>query len=450
MTTALVVLAAGKGTRMNSDLPKVLHRIGGAPLFWHAVTSGAALEPERVVLVVGHGAEAVHSAAGKFGLEVTVALQAEQNGTGHAVAQALPHLDGFAGDVMVLFGDTPFLRGDTMLAMKAARDHHDVVVLGFEAADPTGYGRLVMDGAQLQRIVEHKDASEAERALTFCNGGLVMADAETLRTLVAGLGNDNAAGEYYLTDIVALADARGLTCTAVACDEAETMGVNTRAQLAEAEAIFQRAKRAEALETGVSLEAPDTVFFSYDTHLGRDVYVEPNVVFAPGVTAETGAQIRAFSHLEGAHVGAGAVVGPYARLRPGAELDANVRIGNFVEVKNASLGEGAKVSHLSYVGDASVGRGSNLGAGTVTCNYNGVEKFHTEIGERVFVGSNTMLVAPVALGDEAMTASGSVITRDVPDGALALGRAEQVTKPGAGKRLMEINKMAKEKRQRGK
>ncbi len=289
-----------------------------------------------------------------------------------------------------------------------------------------------MDGDRLDRIVEFKDATDEERAITLCNSGVIAADAKTLFDLVAAVGNDNAAGEYYLTDIIGIARARGLSATAVTCPEAETMGINTRAELAQAEAAFQTRARAQALEDGVTLIAPDTVHFAHDTVIGRDAVIEPNVVFGPGVTVESGARIRAFSHLEGCHVSQRAIVGPYARLRPGAELAEDVHVGNFVEIKNAVLHEGAKVNHLSYIGDATIGAGTNIGAGTITCNYDGVMKHHTEIGAGAFIGSNTMLVAPVRVGDEAMTGSGSVITTDVPDGALALGRARQAGQTGHG------------------
>ena len=446
MGTALIILAAGKGTRMNSHLPKVLHPLAGVPILAHALAAGAALAPERVVIVAGHGAEEVARAARAFAPEAEVVLQHEQLGTGHAVAQAAPALEGFEGNVVVLCGDTPFVRPQTLERMLAARtDGFDIVVLGFHAADPGRYGRLRMDDGMLREIVEYNDASDEDRAITFCNSGVVCADAGQLFELVTALGNDNAAGEYYLTDIIALARDRGLSATAIACDEAETLGINSRAELAAAEAAFQARARAQALEDGVTLPAPETVHFAQDTVIGRDAVVEPFVVFGPGVTVETGARIRAFSHLEGCHVSRGAVVGPYARLRPGAELAEDVRIGNFVEVKNAIFDEGAKASHLSYVGDAHVGRDSNIGAGTITCNYDGVSKHRTEIGERAFIGSDTMLVAPVRIGDDAMTASGSVVSEDVPDGALAIARARQVTKPGAARRLFEfLKKKAKD------
>ena len=448
MATALILLAAGKGTRMQSDLPKVLHEIGNAPLLHHAMMSAAAIAPERRVVVAGHGADAVADAARGYDPEVEGVLQTEQSGTAHAVDQARAALAGFEGDALVLYGDTPFIRPETLDAMLAARAKHAVVVLGFEAADPARYGRLITDGDTLERIVEYKDATKDQRAVTLCNSGVISADCETLFDLLAQVTNDNAAGEYYLTDVPELARARGLSAGVVRCDEAETLGINSRAELALAEAIFQTNMRAEAVESGVALQAPETVQFSADTVLGRDCIIEPNVVFAPGVTVETGARIRAFSHLEGCHVARGAVVGPYARLRPGTELSEDVKIGNFVELKNATLAEGAKVNHLSYIGDAQIGARSNVGAGTITCNYDGVLKHRTVVGERVFIGSNTMLVAPVRIGDDAMTASGSVITRDVPATDLAVARARQENKTGFAVKLFEKLKAIKAKRQK--
>ncbi|ETW11761.1 bifunctional N-acetylglucosamine-1-phosphate uridyltransferase/glucosamine-1-phosphate acetyltransferase [Roseivivax marinus] len=440
MSIALVVLAAGKGTRMESDLPKVLHRIGNAPMLHHAMAAGAALDPEKVVVVAGHGAEAVSAAAQDYMDEAEVAIQSEQLGTAHAVAQARTALAEFDGDVIVLYGDTPFIRFETLEEMARARARHDVVVLGFEAADPGRYGRLVTDGDRLERIVEFKDAKDEERAITLCNSGVLAADCATLLRLIEAVGNDNASGEYYLTDVVALAVSEGLSATAVVCDEAETQGINSRPELARAEAVFQASARETLMADGVTLQAPETVFLSFDTALGRDTEVEPHVVFGPGVTVENGARIRAFSHLEGCHVSTGAVVGPYARLRPGAELDEDVHVGNFVEIKNAHLSAGVKANHLSYIGDADIGERTNIGAGTITCNYDGFLKHRTEIGEGAFIGSNTMLVAPVRVGSGALTGSGSVITEDVPDDALALGRAPQVTKPGRARKLFEILK----------
>lgn len=447
MSAALVILAAGKGTRMESDLPKVLHRIAGAPMLWHAMRAGAALEPERTVVVAGHGFDAVAAAARDHDPDVTVVEQAEQLGTGHAVSQALPALAGFEGDVVVLYGDTPFISAETLEAMRAARATHDVVVLGFEAADPARYGRLVMDGDDLTGIVEFKDATDEERAITLCNSGVIAADAGLLTALLDKVGNENASGEYYLTDVPGLARAEGRSATVVRCPEAETLGVNSRADLAFAEAAFQTAARAALLADGVTLQAPDTVQLSWDTVVGRDAEIEPYVVFAPGVTIESGARIRAFSHLEGCHVSRGAVVGPYARLRPGAELAEDVHVGNFVEIKNAQLHEGVKANHLTYIGDAEIGARTNIGAGTITCNYDGVFKHRTVIGQDAFIGSDTMLVAPVTLGDGAMTGSGSTITADVPAGALALARGKQEIKPGFATKLMNMLRAKKAKQQ---
>ncbi|MEZ5797317.1 MAG: bifunctional UDP-N-acetylglucosamine diphosphorylase/glucosamine-1-phosphate N-acetyltransferase GlmU [Paracoccaceae bacterium] len=437
MRVSLIILAAGQGTRMNSDLPKVLHKLAAAPLLHHAMAAGRALEPERTVVIVGHGADQVGKAALAFDDTALVVQQAEQLGTAHAVAQAAPHLAGAEGEAIVLYGDTPFIRAETLSQMLEARARHAVVVLGFHAADPGRYGRLLTQGDDLLAIREWKDATEAERAVTLCNSGVICASAATLFDLVARVGNRNAAGEYYLTDIVELVRASGQTAGVVICDEAETLGVNTRAQLAEAEALFQARARAEALENGVTLTAPETVFFALDTFIGRDAIIGPNVIFGPGVTIESGAEIKGFCHLEGAHVSRGADVGPFARLRPGAELAEHVHVGNFVEIKNAILDEGVKVGHLSYIGDADLGEHTNIGAGTVTCNYDGVMKHRTTIGKRVFIGSDTMLVAPVTVGDDAMTGSGSVITEDVPAEAMALGRARQVNRPGLATRLID-------------
>lgn len=443
MGTALIILAAGQGTRMNSEQPKVLHAVAGAPLLIHAMKAGASLGPEHTIIVAGTGAAMVTAAAQDWDPDAIVAVQSEQLGTGHAVLQARAALAGFDGDVVVLYGDTPFIRPETLVAMQEARVRHDIVVLGFQAVDPGRYGRLITEGDSLTKIVEFKDASAAERAITLCNSGVVTADAQVLFDLLDAVGNANAAGEYYLTDIVAIARATGLSAAVVRCDAAETLGVNTRAELARAEAAFQTRARDAALDDGVTLCAPETVHFAHDTVIGRDAVIEQNVVFGPGVTVESGATIRAFCHLEGCHVSRGAVVGPYARLRPGAELAEDVRVGNFVEVKNAVIDEGAKVNHLSYIGDAQIGARSNIGAGTVTCNYDGVFKHRTTIGRNVFVGSNTMLVAPVTLGHDSMTASGSVITQDVPAGALSVARARQTNKPGLATRMFQRLKALK-------
>jgi bifunctional UDP-N-acetylglucosamine pyrophosphorylase/glucosamine-1-phosphate N-acetyltransferase len=445
MSIAVVILAAGKGTRMQSDLPKVLHPLAQVPILAHAIRSARFSDPEKMVIVAGHGFSQVAKAALEFAPDAIVVEQAEQLGTGHAVAQAKSALEDFDGDVIVLYGDTPFISEDTIAAIQSARRSSDLVVLGFDAADPARYGRLVTQGDVLDRIVEFKDATPEERAITLCNSGVMAAKATDLFSWIDQVGNSNASGEYYLTDCVGIARSAGKTATVVRCDEAETLGINSRAELASAEAAFQSRMRCEMLDTGITLYAPDTVFFAYDTVIGRDCIIEQNVVFGPDVTIESGATIRAFSHLEGCHVSRDAVVGPYARLRPGAELSEGVKIGNFVEVKNALIAEGSKVNHLSYIGDAEIGKGSNIGAGTITCNYDGVFKHRTTIGDNVFVGSNTMLVAPVTLGDHSMTASGSVITKDVPASDLAIARAEQVNKTGLAVKLFDMLKMRKEK-----
>ena len=436
MSTAILLLAAGQGTRMNSDLPKVLHPLAGAPLIAHALRAGRSLEPAREIIVLGHGGERVAGVVADLAPEAVCVTQEEQLGTGHAVAQCGPALEGFAGDAVVLYADTPFIGGETLTAMKEARaSGADIVVLGFEAEDPTGYGRLVTGADGLEAIVEHKDASVRERAITLCNSGVVMADAGTLLDLVSEIGNDNAKGEYYLTDIVAIARARGLKCTHVTCPEAETLGINSRPELARAEAIFQTRARAQALADGVTLTAPETVFFALDTVIGRDTTIAPYVTFGPDVTVESGVEIRSFCHLEGCHISEGAQVGPYARLRPGAEIGEDARIGNFVEIKAAEIGRGAKVNHLSYVGDANVGELANIGAGTITCNYDGVFKHRTEIGEGARIGAG------------AYVGSGGVISQDVPEGDMAIARARQVNKPGLGRKLRD-RLLAKKKEQR--
>ncbi|RJE81482.1 bifunctional UDP-N-acetylglucosamine diphosphorylase/glucosamine-1-phosphate N-acetyltransferase GlmU [Paracoccus sp. JM45] len=439
---AVVILAAGQGSRMQSDLPKVLHRLGGVPLFGHALAAARSLEPEQVIVVTGHGSAQVTKALAKLDPDARTVLQAEQLGTGHAVRQALPELEGFEGKIVILYGDTPFIGEDTLAAITSHTS--DLVVLGFNAADPGRYGRLVVTDQGLERIVEFKDADDATRQITLCNSGVMALDAGLLRELIGQLSNENASGEYYLTDLVELARAAGRRADVVICDEDETLGINTRAELAHAERSFQTNARACALEDGVTLTDPDSVWFALDTFIGRDAIIGPNVVFGPGVTVESEAEILPFCHLEGCHVSSGATVGPFARLRPGAELGGDVHVGNFVEIKNAVLDEGVKVGHLTYLGDAHIGEATNIGAGTITCNYDGVMKHRTEIGARAFIGSDTMLVAPVRIGDDAMTGSGSVITEDVPDGALAIGRARQATKPGLATRLMAALRLKKE------
>ncbi len=436
--TAVIILAAGKGTRMKSDLPKVLHPLGRSPLLHHAMQTARNIEAEQTLIIAGHGAEAVSEAAQDFDEDAIVVIQKEQLGTGHAVAQAHEALADFEGDVFILYGDTPFVSADSLQKMGEARANGDaVVVLGFHCPPPHGYGRLVVENGKLSKIVEAKDASEEELENSFSNSGIIAVDASVLFDLVSSLKNNNASGEYYLTDIVDAAVAKGLSTSAIECSEDEALGINSREELARAEEMFQSMKRRAVMENGATLFAPETVYFSRDTEIGRDVVIEENVVFGPGVTVENGARIRAFSHLEGAHVGEGASVGPFARLRPGAELGEAAFVGNFVEVKNAVLESGAKASHLSYLGDAHIGEEANIGAGTITCNYDGVLKHRTEIGARAFIGSNSALVAPVKIGIDAMTGSGSVITKDVPDGALGVGRARQENKEGFALKLRQ-------------
>ena len=437
MSIATIILAAGQGTRMRSNLPKVLHPLAGAPLVIHSLQSAAHLGAAKTIVVTGHGADAVTDVTKSYDPTCECVLQSKQLGTGHAVDQARDILAGFPGHVLVLYGDTPLIRPETLKNLLAKLDQAAVAVLGFQTDNPGRYGRLVMRGDQLDKIIEFKDATTQEQKITLCNSGVMAAPAALLFELLSGLNNDNASGEYYLTDVVGAARARGLTCAAVVCDVTETLGVNSRVELAQAEAVFQARARHSALENGVTLQAPETVYFAHDTVIGRDTVIEPHVVFGPGVQVQGGAHIRAFSHLEGCDVATGVCVGPYARLRPGTILEDKARIGNFVELKAARVGSGAKINHLTYIGDADIGARSNIGAGTVTCNYDGMSKHKTTIGQEAFIGSDTMLVAPVTVGDQAMTASGSVITRDVPAGDLALGRAVQVNKPGLARKFIK-------------
>ena len=441
---AIVVLAAGKGTRMKSHLHKVLHPIAARPMLEHLLANAAQLAPERQVVVVGSGREQLEAALGG---RAAIAVQEPQHGTGHAVQQAEDALTGFSGDVLILYGDVPFVRPETMQAM-ITRLHGDdnpaVVVLGFEPAQTLQYGRVIAEQGRILKMVEHKDASEAERTCRLCNSGLMAVRSDELFGLLARVGNDNAQGEYYLVDVVNIANADGRTCAVVVtADEDEVAGINSRAELAEAESRWQQRRRKQAMDDGASLIAPETVWFAWDTVLGRDVLVEPNVVFGPGVTVADGAKIRAFCHLEGAELGTGVEVGPYARLRPGAVLEEKAKVGNFVEMKKARLGRGAKVNHLSYIGDAEVGAGANIGAGTITCNYDGYFKYKTVIGERAFIGSNSSLIAPVKIGADAIVGAGSAVSRDVADGELRIVRADQLVKPGWADRFHDAMKKKK-------
>jgi len=430
---AAIVLAAGKGTRMKSALPKVLHRIAGKPMVRHVLDSLAPLGAGPVVVVLAPGMEQV---AREVAPRAT-AVQEQQLGTGHAVLAARAALGGganLAGDVLVLYGDTPFIATETlrrMLARRRQADEPAVVVLGMRPADPGEYGRLVLaEDGYLHAIVEAKDASAEERRIDLCNSGVMAIAGAHLFSLLDMVGNDNAKGEYYLTDIVAIARSRGLSCAVVEAEVDELMGVNSRAELAAAEAILQDRLRAAAMAGGATLIDPATVWLSHDTRIGADVTIGPNVFFGPGVTVADNVEIRSFSHIEGASIAEGAVIGPFARLRPGAEIGPKARVGNFVEMKNTRLGAGAKANHLAYVGDSTVGAGANIGAGTITCNYDGYDKTHTEIGADVFIGSNSTLVAPLSLGDGAFIAAGSVVTQDVPADALGVARSRQTNKPG--------------------
>ncbi|WP_421786080.1 bifunctional UDP-N-acetylglucosamine diphosphorylase/glucosamine-1-phosphate N-acetyltransferase GlmU [Hyphobacterium sp.] len=426
---AAVILAAGLGTRMKSELPKCLHPVGGRPMLEWSIDLARNVGAERIVTVYGPKSQQI----GAFGEQsgTLTALQDPPLGTGHAVQSAQSAMDGFDGNVIVLYGDTPLITAATVEKVFTALEAGaSVAVLGFTPDDPAAYGRLIVKDGVLERIVEFKDASDEECAIGFVNSGVLAAPASLLFELLGEVTNDNANGEYYLTDVVGLARKRGLKAVAVEGDAAEVLGVNSRGDLAEAEASFQARRRAELMADGVTMTAPETVFLAHDTAIERDVVIEPNVVFGPDVSVKSGARIQAFSHLEGCIVQGGAVIGPYARLRPGADIGENARIGNFVEVKKAVFGAGAKANHLSYIGDATVGAKANIGAGTITCNYDGFGKHQTHIGEGAFVGSNSSLVAPVRIGNGAYTGSGGVVTEDVPDDALALGRVKQVNKEG--------------------
>ncbi len=450
-TCLAIILAAGESTRMKSAMSKVLHPVAGRPMIAHVVDALASASISDVALVVGRDADAVAAAANNDAIAVTAVLQQERLGTAHAVLAARAAIEKGYDDILVVFGDTPLI---TAAPLRAAREKlaegNDVVVIGFEAADPTGYGRLIVDNGELLAIREHKDASEEERHITYCNGGLMAIDGRKALDLLGRIGNANAKGEYYLTDLVEIVRSLDGRTVAVQAPEEELTGCNTRAELAYIERLWQQRRRHELMLAGVSMIAPETVFLAWDTELAQDVLVEPNVVFGPGVRVESGAVIHAFSHVEGAYIRAGATVGPFARLRPGADLGPKAKVGNFCEVKKAEIGAGAKVNHLTYIGDASVGAGSNIGAGTITCNYDGVNKHMTHIGEDTFIGSNSSLVAPVTIGDGALVASGSVITQDVPADAVAFGRARQEVKPGRAPILRERYESEKAARKRAK
>lgn len=444
--TAFIILAAGIGSRMASDQPKVLHRAGGRSLLGHVLSAVKALDPAEVCVVVGPDMDAVADEAKSIIPDVRTVVQTERNGTAHAASMAKDALQDFDGTIVVLFGDGPLITPETLGELvTAVEGDADMALLGFEAADPQGYGRFIIERGALVAIREEKDASDKERAITLCNSGVTATGADLLWPILARVGNDNAQGEYYLTDLIELAAADGLKVAHTVCSEDEVQGVNSRAQLAQIEAKLQDQYRARAMAGGATLIAPETVFLSHDTEIGRDVVIEPNVVALVGVKIGDGAVVRAFSHLEGADVGPGCVVGPYARLRPGARLAKGAKVGNFVEIKNAQLEQGSKVNHLTYIGDARIGEGANIGAGTITCNYDGFNKHFTDIGKGAFVGSNSALVAPVKIGEGAFVGSGSVVTRDVPDDALALARGKQEERAGWAAKFRAMQVKSKKK-----
>ncbi len=429
---------------MKSSLHKVLHPIAGRPMLQHLLDSVDALNPVRKVVVVGAGRAQLETALA--GTDTELAVQSPQLGTGHAVQQAESALAGFAGHVLILYGDVPLVTTATMTAMidrLAAPDAPAVVVLGFEPADSLKYGRIIAADGVIAKMVEHKDATDAERVVRLCNSGLMAVRSADLFALLARVTCDNAAGEFYLVDIVNIANADGRACAVITTDEWEVAGINSRAELAMVESGWQARQRAIVMAAGATLIAPETVFFAWDTAIGRDVLIEPNVFFGPGVTIADGATIRAFCHIEGAQIAGGVEVGPFARLRPGTVLEEKAKIGNFVEVKKTVMGKGAKANHLTYLGDAIVGAGANIGAGTITCNYDGYFKYKTVIGERAFIGSNSALIAPVSIGCDAIVAAGSAVSRDVADGELRFVRAEQLVKPGWADRFHEAMRKKK-------
>ena len=439
---AAIILAAGKGTRMKSDLHKVLHPIAGRPMLMHLLDSFASLSPARQVVVAGDKREQLEAALA--GLDVEIVVQDPQLGTAHAALQARTALAGFDGLVLVCFGDVPFLSAATVQRLCDALDGAKVAVLGFRPDDNAAYGRIIADAdATVRKMVEHKDATAEERAVNLCNSGVIVAHSRDMWRLLESVGNDNAAGEYYLPDVATNAIAEGARVVVVETDAGEVAGINSRGELAAMEAQWQSRRRAHAMAGGATLFAPETVWFAYDTQIGRDVLIEPNVFFGPGVSIADNVKIRANSHIEGTQIASGCEVGPFARLRPGTVLEEKAKIGNFVETKNAHLGKGAKANHLTYLGDAAIGAGANIGAGTITCNYDGYFKYQTVIGEGAFIGSNSALIAPVKIGRDAIVAAGSAVSRDVMDGELRMVRAEQLVKPGWADRFHEAMRKRK-------
>lgn len=432
---ACVILAAGKGTRMKSTLPKVMHEIAGKPLISHVLSAVTPLAAQKIVVVLASYMDSVKQAAGVVDAGAKFAVQSEQLGTGHAVRSSETELKDYSGKVLILCGDAPLITTATLERLLNAAESADIVVLGMRMENPYGYGRLVVDGSgQLEEIIEERDATPEQKAINLCNSGIIVVSGKHLFSLLEKLTVNNNAGEYYLTDIVALADDAGLHSHVVEAEPEELAGINTREQLANAENVMQWRLRRQAMENGVTLIDPASVYLRADTKIAADVIIHPQVVFGKEVGVESGVEIRSFSHIEGAHIKSGAIIGPFARLRPGSVIGENAHIGNFVELKNTKLGDGAKANHLSYVGDSEVGAGANIGAGTITCNYDGVNKHKTNIGAGAFIGSNTSLVAPVSIGANAVIGAGSVITQDVPDGTLALERNQQIIKERKAKK----------------
>ncbi|MDZ7824046.1 MAG: bifunctional UDP-N-acetylglucosamine diphosphorylase/glucosamine-1-phosphate N-acetyltransferase GlmU [Ahrensia sp.] len=448
-TCLTIILAAGKGTRMKSPLPKVLHRVAGLPMVAHVVNTAIEAGSSKIALVTGHGAGEVKSALQALNLSVDDFTQDQQLGTANAAAAARAAIDEGYDDVLVVFGDTPLVMAETLKsARRELANGTDLVVMGFHAESPTGYGRLVENDGKLIAIVEEKDATDAERKIQFCNGGLMAFNGRHIGAILDAIDDTNAAKEFYLTDAVKVASKSGLRVSAIRASADEVLGVNTRVELAQVETIWQNRARKKHMLGGVSMIAPETVFFHYDTVIEEDVTLEPHIFFGPKVVVKSRANIRAFSHLEGASIGNDCEIGPFARLRPGANLGSSSKVGNFCEVKNADVAVGAKINHLTYIGDASIGENSNIGAGTITCNYDGMNKFKTTIGANAFIGSNSSLVAPVMIGDNAYIASGSVITKDVPVDAVGFGRARQDNKDGLAVALrarIKAIKLAKQK-----
>jgi bifunctional UDP-N-acetylglucosamine pyrophosphorylase/glucosamine-1-phosphate N-acetyltransferase len=433
-----IILAAGEGTRMRSATPKILHPVGGLPIIGHVVRAAVAAGSTRVALITGPGHDSVRDAVGRIHPEVAFFEQTERRGTAHAASMARPLWEGAEGYVAIVYGDHPLLSGPIFKLVTDRLDAGmDAAILGFIPADPTGYGRFITDGERLLAIREQKDATDEERRIGLCNACILAFRADVFRALIDKVGSDNAQGEFYATDLVELANTAGYRVGYAVAPERDVMGVNDRAQLAKAETQFQELRRDDFMRAGVTLKDPSTVYFSYDTEIGRDVVIEPSVWFGPGVKIGDDVVIRAFSHIEGATIGSGVSVGPFARLRPGAEIADGAKLGNFIEIKNSTIGAGAKVPHLSYVGDAEIGAKANLGAGTITCNYDGVNKDKTVVGANAFIGSNASLVAPVTIGEGAYVASGSVVTNDVPADALAIGRSRQENKEGYAPKLRQ-------------